>query len=242
MTRVIKEDEYAAKRNQIIDVAQRLIYTKGYEQMTIQDVLDGLQMSKGAFYHYFRSKTDLMEALLDRMLDELELLLQPIVDDPDLPALEKLRRYFTRASIWKTERKVLMLALVRTWYSDENTVVRNKLVTKMIARINPMLAAIVHQGLREGVMTTHFPDQVGGLIYALFQSMGEPLAELLLSSRPAAERLEGLESTMALFSEAAERILGAPPGSLPLADVGLLAEWVEVPAAEAVPAPAMIVA
>src|SRR5580765_1795761 len=107
MARAIKEDEYAAKRNQILDMVQRLIYTKGYEQMTIQDVLDGLQMSKGAFYHYFRSKPALLEAMVERMVDQIEGALRPVVDDPDLPALEKLRQFFARGSSWKVERKAV---------------------------------------------------------------------------------------------------------------------------------------
>jgi AcrR family transcriptional regulator len=61
MARIIKEHERSVKRNEIIDAAQRFIYTKGYEQMTIQDILDELQISKGAFYHYFDSKGALLE-------------------------------------------------------------------------------------------------------------------------------------------------------------------------------------
>ena len=67
MARIVKEEVYAEKRNAILDVAQRLIYTKGYEQMTIQDMLDDLQISKGAFYHYFDSKQAVLEALVERM-------------------------------------------------------------------------------------------------------------------------------------------------------------------------------
>ena len=54
MVRTIKEP--SERRNDILDAARRLIYTKGYEQMTIQDILDELGISKGAFYHYFDSK------------------------------------------------------------------------------------------------------------------------------------------------------------------------------------------
>jgi len=53
MPRVIKEEDYAARRNGILDAARQLVYTKGYEQMSIQDILDALKISKGAFYHYF---------------------------------------------------------------------------------------------------------------------------------------------------------------------------------------------
>ncbi|HXZ05870.1 MAG TPA: TetR family transcriptional regulator, partial [Ktedonobacteraceae bacterium] len=47
MARIVKEKEFAGKRNEILDVAQRLIYTRGYEQMTVQDILEELEISKG---------------------------------------------------------------------------------------------------------------------------------------------------------------------------------------------------
>src|SRR4051794_14544761 len=118
MARVVKEHEYAAKRGDILDAAQRPIGTKGYEQMTIQHILDELQISKGAFYHYFGSKQAVLDALIDRMLQEAEQLLTPIVDDPQLPALEKFQRFFKASARWKSERKPFLLALMHVWYTD----------------------------------------------------------------------------------------------------------------------------
>jgi AcrR family transcriptional regulator len=120
MARIVKEEEYAIRRNEILDAAQKLIYTKGYNQMTIQDVLDELKISKGAFYHYFNSKQALLEALIERIQMEANEMLTPIVDDPHLSAMEKLQRYFDTASKWKMARKNLMIEIMRTWYADEN--------------------------------------------------------------------------------------------------------------------------
>jgi TetR/AcrR family transcriptional repressor of nem operon len=240
MARIVNEEDYAAKRNQIIDVAQRLIYTKGYEQMTIQDVLDGLQMSKGAFYHYFGSKESLLAAMLDRMLDEVERLVAGIVSDPDLPALEKLRRYFNNIAIWKTERKAILFPIMRVWYSDENTIVRQRLINMAVARLGPLFSRIVQQGRREGVMTTRFPDDIAGMIYPVFETIGESLVNLLLAPEPMPDRLERLEHTLAFYSDTLERLLGAPPGSLPVADMELITQWVDAPSAE--PAPAELAA
>ncbi len=102
MARAVKEEEHTEKRNAILDAAQRLIYTKGYEQMTIQDILDALQISKGAFYHYFDSKQDLMDALIERMIEEADRLIRPIAYDPQLPALEKFQRLLDTLNRWKT--------------------------------------------------------------------------------------------------------------------------------------------
>src|SRR5215471_17929329 len=111
MARIVKEP--AVRRNEIVDVAQRLVYTKGYEQMTIQDILDDLQISKGAFYHYFGSKLAVLEALMDRVFEEMEQLLLPIVHDPRRSALAKLQRFFAASVRWKTVRKEYMGDLAR---------------------------------------------------------------------------------------------------------------------------------
>ena len=101
MARILKEEQHAEKRNEILDVAQRLVYTRGYEQMSIQEIINALGISKGAFYHYFW-----LQAGPARSADRAHArpgyaLLAPVVDDPALPALEKMNRYFSSAGQWK---------------------------------------------------------------------------------------------------------------------------------------------
>src|SRR5262245_34074522 len=150
MPRTVNEQTYAEKRNQILDATQRLIYTKGYEQMAIQDILDELQISKGAFYHYFDWKPALLEALIERTQQEALQVLTPIVRDPQLGALDKLQRYFDTAVQLKTARKAFMLDLLHVWYADHNAIVRQKIWTMMSKRSMPLLTEIFHQGIREG--------------------------------------------------------------------------------------------
>src|SRR5438876_5314049 len=125
MVRTVNEAAYAAKRNAILDAAQRAVATKGYEQMAIADILGELQISSGAFYHYFDSKPVLLLALVERMGEQLEQLMLPIVQDPTLGALEKLQRFFATLDNWKREHKGLVVAYMRVWYADENAIVRH---------------------------------------------------------------------------------------------------------------------
>ena len=226
MVRTVKKQEHAMRRNEILDVAQRLVYTKGYQQMTIQDILDDLQISKGAFYHYFGSKGALLEALIERMLEEVEQVLNPIVQEPNLPAIEKLRRYFATAGRWKTAQKPFLLALLRVWYTDDNAIVRQKQQAMGIKRVAPLLTAIIRQGVEEGAFTTAYPDQAGVVILALFQSLGDTWAELLLADEPKHDAWQHIERTVAAYTDALERVLGAPTGSLQLIDAETLKEWV----------------
>jgi AcrR family transcriptional regulator len=225
VARTINEKEYAAKRNQILDVTQGLIYTKGYEQMAIQDILDELQISKGAFYHYFDSKPALLEALIERTGQEALGLLNPIMQDVRLSALEKLQRYFDTAVQWKTARKAFMIELLRVWYADHNAIVRQKILAMWSKHALPLLAEIFYQGIREGVLNISFPDQVGAVILSFVQGLGDTFAELLLAREPRGDELERAERLVAAYNDALERVLGAPAGSLHLMDTASLKEW-----------------
>jgi AcrR family transcriptional regulator len=229
MARIVKEEKFAARRNEIITVAQRLVYTKGYEQMAIQDILDELHISKGAFYHYFGSKVALLEALIEKMKEEALQLIIPIVEDPHLPTLEKIQRFFDTAARWKTARKTYILSLVRVWYADENAIVRQKVLTKVIIETAPLLTGIIRQGIQEGILNTPFPDQAGEIVLFLMQSLGDAFIPLLLSGETKGDEFQRTESLVAAYTDALERILGAPTGSLQLIDTATLKEWVPSP-------------
>ena len=229
MARVVKEEEYAARRNEILDVAQRLVATKGYAPMTIQDILDELHISKGAFYHYFDSKPALLEAILERMLREVMDSVVPLVEAGDLSAVEKFHRFLDTAARWKTAQKEFVLALLRVWYTDENAVVRQKLRARMVKEVAPLLAAIIQQGVREGIWTTGYPDQVGEVVLSLVYDLSDTVAGYLLAPDTAADPLPPMQRSLAAYTEALERVLGAAPGSIQVIDPAVLGEWVPSP-------------
>ena len=66
---------------------------KGYEHTSIQDIIDHLGgLSKGAIYHHFKSKEDILIAVSDRMTAESNKLLAAIRDRCDLTGMEKRSR------------------------------------------------------------------------------------------------------------------------------------------------------
>jgi AcrR family transcriptional regulator len=230
MARIVKEEAYAVKRNEILDVAQRLVYTRGYEQMTIQDMLDELQISKGAFYHYFDSKQALLEVLIERMLNEGIQLILPIVQNPDLSAVEKLQSYFGTIARWRTSRKAFFLALLRVWHTDDNAIVRQKLRSmSVIKRITALLTGIIHQGVQEGTLTTSYPDEVGEVVVSLGFDFQEAFGSLLVSFDPKHDDMFSIIRTVAVYTDAIERVLGAPKDSLKFMETEMLKEWIVSP-------------
>lgn len=227
------------KRTEILDAAQRLVFSKGYEQMTIQDILDTLQISKGAFYHYFSSKGALLEALVDRTIQEGVQVIAPIIEDPDLPALEKFQRFFSTAGRWKTAQKTYLIQLFNVWYHDDNALLRQKQMTAAFRHFTPYLTRIIRQGVAEGVFSTPFPDEMGEIAMSLFQGLADMMARLLLTREPAYDQYPLAKSYVAAYVNALERALGAPQHSLQIIDDDVLKEWfvppLEKPFAETLP-------
>jgi AcrR family transcriptional regulator len=225
MMQVAKEEKRAVKRNEILDAAQQLIYTKGYELMSIQDILDTLHISKGAFYHYFNSKQDLLDGLVERTLEHAEQLIRPVVEDPCLTALEKLHLYFATAAHWKTAQKSFMLAMLRVWYTDQNAIVRQKQLVMSLKRVAPLVTDIIRQGVAEGVFCTNYPDDTSLILMNLLAGLGNTWAEILLADPRLPDALPRVVRLWAAYNEAMERVLGVPAGTLKLLDDQTIMAW-----------------
>jgi AcrR family transcriptional regulator len=222
MARTVKAP--AVRRTEILDAAERLIVAKGYEQTTIQDLLDQLHLSKGAFYHYFDSKLTLLEAVLIRRQEELQQRLLLIVRDSELPTLTKLGKFFDTLSLWKTSQKALLLPLLRVLYRDDNAVFRLKLRALGLTYLSPLLSAILVQGIAEGRITTAYPNQTSEVVLALMLDLSDAWASVLLA--PESDGLHSrLEQLVAAYTEAIGRVLGLPEGSFQIVDLPTLAEW-----------------
>ena len=225
MARTVNLAVHTVRKEAFVDAALRLMTTKGYEQMSIQDVLDAVEASRGAFYHYFDSKGALLEAIVDRIADQALSALSPVVDDPTLPAIPKLEAFFSGIGRWKTERKALMLELIKIWTSDHNAVVREKVRRTVIARVAPTLGRIVSQGVAEEVFAVDSAAETGKMLMSFITVFQDELTDLFLARQANTVDLETVRQTLAGYTAGFERILGAPRGSLHLANEEMLREW-----------------
>jgi len=225
MARTLNRTLHGIRRDAFLDVAQRLIETKGYEAMSVQDVLDALEASKGAFYHYFDSKQALLEAVVDRFADGAMAAIAPILNDPRLPASRKLERVFAGIAGWKAERKKFVLGIIEVWTSDSNAIVREKVRRMTVRLMVPLFSAVVRQGVDEGVFKVASPDETAGVLVTLMLGAQEQATHLFIARQADTIPYELVERTFAGFTQAYERILGIPQGSLTLADKATLHFW-----------------
>jgi AcrR family transcriptional regulator len=145
------------RRAELIDCAQGLFLTRGYEATTINDVIGATGLSKGAFYHHFRSKEDLLEAIAQRFARESVGFVGRLRADGELNALQRLNLLLSLSRDWKREHVSELRAMFTTLLRPQNAMLYHRIVEAVFATLAPALAGIIADGEAEGVFDAGDP-------------------------------------------------------------------------------------
>jgi len=225
MGRTVKD--YDERRTEILTSAQGLFFSKGYEVTSVQEIIDAVGIAKGTFYHYFDSKVDLLDALVESLTEQRLQLAQAILDEPGLTAAQKLQRIFSEIDVWKTANRKFFLEMLHSWYSDENIIVRFKLTLRARQTMRGVLVQIIRQGVAEGIFETPYPEGISDVILGTLQDTSEELASLLLGLRSGEKQLASLDEKLAVNRHAINLLLGAQPGTVQIYNLDNLKLWFE---------------
>ena len=229
MPRTLDPAAHAVRRDAFVDAAIRLIQRKGYDNLSIADVISDVGASKGAFFHYFESKSELLAAVIDRMVEVAVATAEPVAASPDLDALAKLEAVFSGIAQWKREQPEFQPAavaeLMRTWYSDENATVIARMRRATRKRLTPLLARILRQGAAEGTFAIASPEGTASVMTSLMLGLQDEIIPLFLGRLDGSVSFETVQWTIRMYVEAFERVLGSPRLEWPITDDATLRYW-----------------
>lgn len=210
--------DYEERRDEFLDTAQRLFSERSYEETTVAAIIEAVGVSKGAFYHYFATKEDLLDGIAERNAARALTLMRPLFERKDLGALDKLNELFALSTGFKARNRELILTLLKVLYDDRNLRLRKRMERKSLEASAPLIAAIVEQGRAEGVFDLEDAPEAALLILQLGSSLMERVAEEALAAAALGSRgsdsLSIVLGAMKSYTRAIERVLGAPLGSI----------------------------
>lgn len=159
--------------DKIIAVSMQLFIEQGYEQTSIQDIIDHLGgLTKGAIYHHFKSKEDILLALADQLGTQTANIMGSVRDDPTLTGREKIQKMF-HLSLQDSRQRDVFVAAPRFL---ENPRFLAILFKSIVSEVAPdYIAPIVRQGVADGSIQTDHPDELGELIILLSDFWLNPL-------------------------------------------------------------------
>lgn len=223
MARIVKEPD--VRRTELITCAQALFYTKGYDATSVSDIVKQADVAKGTFYYYFDSKQAVLEEMLTLFAGQARDIMQSIVDDDALPAIEKWEKAFLVTSNWKSARKEEMMTMLEIMMRDENVMLRHKSREINLGMMTPIIAQIIEQGVQEGVFDTAFVRDSAEITLAIMHSIHNVLADILLNPDQYPNGRTIATRKLNAITSAIERILGAQPGAINLFDSETLDQW-----------------
>lgn len=148
--------------NLILDVAFHLFMEKGYEHTSIQDIIDHLGgLSKGAIYHHFKSKEDILVAVTDRMTSQSNNILANIRDRKDLNGQEKLKKIFKDSIMRPVQDEIFTVA---PDLHDNPRLLFSILRETMDEAAPNYILPIIMQGIEDGSIQTEHPKALAELI------------------------------------------------------------------------------
>ena len=225
MARITKE--YHERKNEILDFAQELFFTNGYEQTTVEAIIQKVGVSKGTFYYYFKSKEDLLDKLTYRMGKKILEEIKKIVEKDDLNAIDKLNKAYAVAGSVKLDNIELLKVLLKAFYNDRNIFFRHKMFMSSMEILAPEFSKIIRQGMNEKVFNTPFPDEAARLIFEIANTFSGKIPQLIMDLDKNPENLNKVEKEYRVYENAIERIVGAEEGTVEIVNRNILKNFSE---------------
>lgn len=150
--RIVKEA--AERRNEILDVAERLFCTNGYDNTSTNDILAEIGIARGTLYYHFKNKEDILDAMIDRILDETIRKAEKIALDDAVPVLERLTKTVLAANV-DTKTGNMILEQV---HKPQNALMHAKMQEKLLSQLVPLFVKIIEDGISGSLMQTDYPE------------------------------------------------------------------------------------
>lgn len=216
--RIVKPAEI--RKQEVLECAMRLFATQGYEQTSINQIIAELGISKGAFYHHYESKEDLIEAIAAMYVEEAMTRVRSVLEDETLDAFGRLSMFLSRMRNIKSESAAELQAAFAPIFLERNSHLYERTQVTVNNVVRPVLAGIIAEGIADRTFDAPDAEAAADIMLYLMGSTRPLVAALYASTNQidVQRNINSLVTRMRYLGTVIDRILGIPEGSIELAD------------------------
>lgn len=197
--RIIKEAE--ERKNEILDAADELFGQKGFDGTSTGDILEKVGIARGTLYYHFKSKEDIMDALIERYNRQLISAAKTIAEDRSLSVYERIPRTILALNVEHSSGK----EIIEQMHKPQNALMHQKTQHAIVRGITPIFAELVNEGIEQGLFYTPFPYESMEMLITYSNTVFDSDWEMTAEER--SKRVQAFVYNM-------ERLFGAAEGSL----------------------------
>ncbi len=158
------------KKIDIMMSTLQLFTEKGYEDTSMSDIMKATQLSKGAIYHYFDSKEDILNSILNFIITTEIQLIEPLLNDDKISKLNKLVSLIYADNSGKTtESQEVFNEVVKRPKSLFEYKVKEVSKTRFI----PILTSVINEGINNGEFSTKYAEETAQVLYTAGETIGD---------------------------------------------------------------------
>ena len=149
-------------RDQILNAAETLFMSKGYDKTSINDIQKVVGIARGTLYHHFNSKEEIMDVIIERKARIVIDRAKEVVQDEGLTAVEKLKetiKVLNMPTDAQTDTQTDADKVMDHLHKPQNALMHEKINTLMLNEVIPLLSSIVEEGIEEGSFHSAYPDE-----------------------------------------------------------------------------------
>jgi AcrR family transcriptional regulator len=159
----------AARRQDFIDAAWRLLARTGWRDLAVDDICAEAEASKGAFYGYFERKQDLLHALLDDEATAMEDRLASLVAQR-LPAAQQLRR-FARDTLQRAADPARVQLRADLWAALAGEPATRERFAATVHRQRMAVRELIERGIEAGELAEVPANALASILLALSEGL-----------------------------------------------------------------------
>ncbi|MDF2572634.1 MAG: transcriptional regulator, TetR family [Sporomusa sp.] len=176
---------------EILNAAEPLFYSKGYHETAISDIAKKLGVAQGTIYYYFKSKEELLEALINRELSDCMAKIKMMLHGNEIPLCNKFQVVIQTLFQSLYHEDGLTFEFL---YNDRTIHFLDKLARQGDRLLTPLLLEIIEEGNRERYFNAAHPQAIVNIVLAILDSLINAIyekvpAELLHYQFKLAEKL-----------------------------------------------------
>ncbi len=188
-------------KDTILNAAQKLFTTKGYEATSVSDILNETGLSKGGLYHHFKSKEEIMDSVIMRIMQRGLDTSKQMISNKEIPVMQRIFMMFMANQSPDPDS----LAILEQIHHPQNALMHQKSLVTGVHMMVPLLADLIEEGVASGIFNTQYPRESAEALYICGQFMfDEGLFQMT-----EVQKQQKLLSFICMI----ERTVGAEPGS-----------------------------
>jgi AcrR family transcriptional regulator len=164
-----------ARRSQLLDAATSLFMTKGVATVSVDEIVRVAGSAKGTFYLYFATKDEVVNAVAERIVETVAQRAHAAMSNHDASPVERLLRL--GAALSDVGDEPYERELIEILHRPENRAVHDRISEGSIARLGPMVAEVIADGIAAGSFRRQDPRHAAAFVLAAFSALHEIVSE-----------------------------------------------------------------